>query len=195
MYLSNGKDSNDSNEIGLGCSKYSVAVYIANTPSHERCASLDSIEPVSSGEIHAIGQACGNGWRKVFNVYAKLLFQLNANLPIFATNYPSWQDYRDRELLQIGSNTALIFSPPYQVSSLTIHPLNCDQKANLHIICGKRYAQQLAAQGHLSDNLIWLDGEFAVDQRNNLFVCPYFDYRQLSNIKIEHLIKLILETN
>ena len=180
---------------GLGDPFAQFNVYIGNRPNFSEYPSLDFVNPLTAGEINAIGQSCGNGWRKVFNVYAKLLFQLNANLPIFATNYPSWQDYRDRELLQIGSNTALIFSPPYQVSSLTIHPLNCDQKANLHIICGKRYAQQLAAQGHLSDNLIWLDGEFAVDQRNNLFVCPYFDYRQLSNIKIEHLIKLILETN
>jgi hypothetical protein len=62
---------------GLGDQYAQFNVYIANIPAFSEYSSLGCIKPLSSGEIHAIGLACGNGWRKVFNVYAKLLFALN----------------------------------------------------------------------------------------------------------------------
>ena len=195
MHLPGSKNSTRLTAIGLGCPNYSIAVYIANTPPHQSYSSLNSLVPLSSGEIRAIGEDCGNGWRKVFNVYAKLLFQLNAIRPIATTSFAAWQDYRDRELLQLDSKTALIFSPPLQVSDTANKTVAHNTKSILHIICGKGYAQELISDGYLSTNLKWFDSEFAVDNRNNLFVCPYFDYRQLSNVKIERLIKLIRRLN
>jgi hypothetical protein len=38
---------------------------------------------------------------------------------------------------------------------------------------------------------VWLDDEFAIDKEHNLIVCPYFDYRQLSNNKIIRSIAII----
>jgi len=67
------------------------------------------------------------------------------------------------------------------------------QQAILHIICGKTYAKQLISSGELETQLTWLDDEFAIDRANMLVVCPYFDYRQLSNSKIERLAALLLE--
>ncbi|KXO13179.1 hypothetical protein AKG98_3395 [Moritella sp. JT01] len=162
---------------GLGCSKFTFAVYLANTPNMLEYQGINSVSSLVTGEVNAIGQACGNGWRKVFNVYAKLLYALNPTDFDFAQRAPTWQMYRDKYLLQAGSETALLFSPPlFDANAQTIH-----------IICGRTYAKQLLASSELKANLIWLDEEFAIDTAKRLIVCPYFDYRQLSNIKIERL--------
>lgn len=167
--------------IGLGCPDFNLAVYIGNIPSMPEYLDLSAITPLVDAEIDSIGQACGNGWRKVFNVYAKLLYSLDKNDFSFSQLAPSWQQYRDSFLLQSKSNTALLFSPP-----------QLDPDAyKYHIICGKTYARQLIETGKLTANLNWLDDEFAIDQNNRLIVCPYFDYRQLSNLKIERLARMI----
>ncbi len=167
--------------IGLGCNKFTFAVYIANTPPMAEYTELTHVNSLHSGEIAAIGQACGNGWRKVFNVYAKLLFALDHTQFNYQNLAPSWQLYRDKHLLQAGSETALLFSAPDLTST----------QVKYHIICGRTYAKHLLNSGKLQADLIWLDDEFAIDKENNVFVCPYFDYRQLSNIKITRLAELL----
>ena len=167
--------------IGLGCADFNFAVYIGNTPTMPEYQDLSALNALVDGEINSIGLVCGNGWRKVFNIYAKLLYGLDKNNFGFSQLAPIWQQYRDSFLLQSGSNTALLFSPPL-----------IDPDANkYHIICGKTYAKQLLDSGKLEARLNWLDEEFAVDKKHRLIVCPYFDYRQLSNIKIERLAKLL----
>jgi len=167
--------------FGLGDPLAQFKVYIANRPNFSGYLNLDSVNPLSTGEIHAIGQACGNGWRKVFNVYAKLLFALNAENIVSLQRAQSWQNYRDHALLQASSNTSLLFSPP-KIS----HVEGKDNKA-IHLIMGKTYAKSL----NLSHPLTWLDHEFAFDAGSKLIVCPYFDYRQLSNVKIIRLVELL----
>jgi hypothetical protein len=170
---------------GLGdpCAQFNV--YIANRPDFYAYPSLDSVNPLYAGEIHDIGQACGNGWRKVFNVYAKLVFALNKENIVSLQGAQSWQQYRDHALLQNLSNTNLLFCAP----QLT-HVKDKDKDKNynvLHFVMGKTYAKSL----NLPSSLKWLDNEFAIDTHNKLVVCPYFDYRQLSNIKIMRLVELI----
>ena len=66
------KNLNLSN-LGFGCKQFTIAVYIANKPNmaeYESCAAMHSM---IAGEITHIGVVCGNGWRKVFNVYSMLL--------------------------------------------------------------------------------------------------------------------------
>jgi hypothetical protein len=167
--------------IGLGCSNFTIAVYIGNKPNIFEYQQLSCISPVTSGEINMINRACGNGWRKVFNVYAKLLYTLDKKYFTYSEHAPTWQKYRDSFLLQSNSQTTLLFSPP-QLSKNT---------EPLHIICGKTYAKHLLANGQLVANFVWLDEEFAIDNAQNLVVCPYFDYRQLSNTKIEKLAALL----
>jgi hypothetical protein len=173
------------NVIGLGCSSFTIAVYIGNKPSMLEYQQLSCLSPLTSGEIEMVNQACGNGWRKVFNVYAKLLYALDKEKFNYSTLAPTWQKYRDNYLLQHNSQTALFFSPP-QLSTT---------KQTLHIICGKTYAKHLLATNQLTANFTWLDEQFAIDKAKNLIVCPYFDYRQLSNANIEKLAFLLSDIN
>jgi hypothetical protein len=161
---------------GLGDSSASFNVYIANSPNIDLIQATSGVLALQPGNIHTIGQACGNGWRKVFNVYAKLVFALGRNQFAFNVDYPSWQEYRDGELLQAGSRTALWFTPP-----------NLFPKLGIEIITGRTYAKSL----NLSSNFTWLNDEFAHAKDRNLIVCPYFDYRQLSNQKIMYLVDLL----
>jgi hypothetical protein len=169
------------NDIGFGDKNFNFAVYIANRPNIPEYRDIDGVGVLVKGEINAINQACGNGWRKVFNVYAKLLYALDKESFDFSSCASSWQSYRDNYLLQMNSKTALLFSAP-QFSP---------HKNVLHIICGKGHAKALISASKFNTNLLWLDDEFAIDKKHKLIVCPYFDYRQLSNIKIERLANLI----
>ena len=168
--------------IGLGEQAFSVAVYVAKAPPMPYFETLQSVEPVINEQINTINQHCGNGWRKVFNVYAKVLFALPSEHYSFAKQADSWQAYRDKFLLQNNSKTALLFSAPI---------INGTNKNQLHIIAGRTHAKNLLQQGKLNAQFNWLDDEFAIDTTNNIIVCPYFDYRQLSNIKIARLSGLV----
>ena len=168
-------------EVGLGCENYTIAVYIENRPPLYEYQTLENITPVITSEINAIGQQCGNGWRKVFNVYAKLLYALDKEQFVFTKLAPTWQVYRDNFLLQTNSATALLFSAPLA---------RPNDKA-IHLIIGRTYAKKLVNAKQLECELTWLDEEFAINYQQRLIVCPYFDYRQLSNIKIERLAQLM----
>jgi hypothetical protein len=171
--------------IGFGDSNFNFAVYIANKPTMREYQNLDDVTALVQGEINVINQACGNGWRKVFNVYAKLLYALDKESFDYSGKASTWQNYRDKFLLQTQSKTALLFSAPQLTSN----------KEVVHIICGKGHGKALLKNGKVVANLVWLDDEFAIDSDNKLIVCPYFDYRQLSNIKIERLAGLLQSLN
>jgi len=150
------------------------------TPNAVAEQQLSTIQPLTAGDIHAIYLHCGNGWRKIFNVYAKLI----ATLPsaVFNQRDPehSWQQYRDSQLLQADSDTALCFSAP-----LLPAPTGC-----LQLIAGRTHAKHLLAQGMPAD-FYWLNHEFAVDPAQQLLVTPFFDYRQLNNEKIQQTALLL----
>lgn len=166
------------NEYGLGDPHAQFKVYIANRPKFADLEQLIAVQALTKGEIAAICQACGNGWRKVFNVYAKLVFALIDKQISGAAGFHSWQEYRDQKLLQANSNTSLLFSALHDFAI---------KSHDTHIIMGKTYAKSL----DLPNTLHWLDNEFAIDEVNHIIVCPYFDYRQLSNAKIIRLLELI----
>ena len=171
--------------VGLGDTQFSVAVYVAKAPPMPFFETLECLETVINEQINTINQHCGNGWRKVFNVYAKVLFSLPSEHYSFAKQASTWQQYRDEYLLQKNSKTALLFSAP-DISKAS-------NKNQLHIIAGRTHAKDLLQQGKLHAQLDWLDDEFAIDTTNNIIVCPYFDYRQLSNIKIARLSELVAQ--
>ena len=60
----------------------------------------------------------------------------------------------------------------------------------IHLIAGRTHAKQLIQQG-LGCQLHWLNEEFAIDPSSKVLVTPYFDYRQLSNEKIEFSATLL----
>jgi len=47
-------------------------------------------------------------WRKVFNVYAKLLYALDIELFGFAIHAPSWQQYRDGFITKSVKNRFIV---------------------------------------------------------------------------------------
>lgn len=161
---------------GLGDNNAKLKVYIGNRPPFTLNQATTGVCPLHNGDIYAIGQACGNGWRKVFNLYAKLAYALGretmgANMP-----FSCWQALRDDALLQPTSRTALLFQAP-----------DFSDTSSLHVVMGKTYANSL----DLPASLAWLTPQFALDAKHNLVVCPYFDYRQLSNAKLIYLVDLI----
>lgn len=165
------------NPIGLGSSNNNINFYIANRPPINGYPTMQDFRALAMAELGYIVKHTSNHWRKVFNVYAKLLFdwhQVNnrKDLPI------SWQEYRDLELFQSHSQEALIFSH---------FGLNQNPRA-IHIIAGKTYAANLNLPP-----LVWLDSYFAINKQHRLIVAPYPDYRQLSNDRIAQLITLMKE--
>ena len=106
---------------------------------------LDSVMALALGDIDQIYRHCGNGWRKIFNVYAKLLFALDKELFPYAQQASSWQDFRDNILLQQSSNTALLFSAPRL--DLPLPGVAGQPQNTMHLIAGRTHAKQLLAEG------------------------------------------------
>ncbi|WP_407330490.1 DUF6942 family protein [Enterovibrio sp. 27052020O] len=169
--------------FSLGPSNPSINVYVEKAPPlHDLWGEMPlegSRAPLNSGDITAIGQVGGNGWRKVFNVYAKLVFALPEHSTFRPHGFAAWQTYRDDELLQATSNGALLFGR-HDVNALAA-------RHGIHIIAGKNHAQKLG----IAEQCVWLDNDFARHPTLPIIICPYFDYRQLSNQKIEVLVRLI----
>jgi hypothetical protein len=183
---------------GMGDAQASLRVWMANRPPLALWAEVTEVLGLQQGEIAAISSACGNGWRKVFNVYAKLIFALpQSHFAHFKqAEYPDWQAYRDHCLLRFGSHTALLFNqfsnhalahvaqyglPAKPSTEATFKPIN--------LIMGRTYAKSLA----IAKRLIWIDQDFAFNREQQVIVCPYFDYRQLSNQKIIRLTELMFD--
>lgn len=168
-------------QAGLGDATAQFCVYVANSPPMPEYQQLSSVQALLPGDIDLIYRHCGNGWRKIFNVYAKLLFALDKSLFPYAATAQSWQQFRDTALLQQHSNTALLFSPPQLLP---------DTPQQIHLIAGRTHAKQLLGAG-LGAELHWLNDEFAIDLKQRVLVTPFFDYRQLNNAKIIESARLL----
>lgn len=163
------------NEIGLGNPNATFRVFIENKPPIEPYQSLNICLPLKEGEINKIAEMTGNHWRKIFNVYAKLIFELTS------ANYSSWQTFRDQALLQKESDQNLLFS------RFTYEDKKQTTSNKVNLIMGKTYASKLG----IAEKSQWLSPDFAIIQEQKVIICPYFDYRQLSNVKISQLCGLI----
>tara|TARA_B100001109_G_scaffold167044_1_gene136140 strand:+ start:101657 stop:102205 length:549 start_codon:yes stop_codon:yes gene_type:complete len=172
------KVTSAANAIGLGVQEAALQVYIANRPPLPEYEMLSKLQPMQPGDIARIAAETGNHWRKIFNVYAKLVFALKQAQGRDA-GVSRWQDYRDQTLLQAQGDESLLFSPP----DLT------QGSASARLVLAKGYAQALG----MNEQLNWLDESFAVHTVSGVIICPYFDYRQLSDIKIQRLVRLLQE--
>ena len=156
---------------GLGKPDAGLQVFIANRPPLDDYRQLAAVRPVVAGEIARIAAETGNHWRKIFNVYAKLVYAWQP------AGFARWQDFRDQALLQAGSDEALLFTPPDLTGG----------SPALRLLLGKGYAQALGMTAQLE----WLDQDFARHRPSGVLLCPYFDYRQLSDEKIRRLVGYI----
>ena len=187
-----------------------IKVYLANRPPLPEYLNTEVMDRLTVGEIKRIATETGNHWRKIFNVYAKLIYCLaeKTNHPLLL-HHTCWQEYRDQSLLQQGSETELhldvVMIEHAEWPSRLNHDLHCEdqdkgqneEKGNtqarsmvkpLHIVMGKSFSERILKGTALE----WLDSDFAINRQRRIIVCPYFDYRQLSNIKIERLVELIV---
>lgn len=149
-----------------------LRVYIANRPKIQSYAGVAKMPVLNSGAVDQIVAECGNHWRKIFNCYAKIGFSLSGSSDSSCT---SWQDYRDRVLLQEGSATELRFDR------------ELPRDGSIKLIAGRTHATTFSNL----EGMEWLDESFALSREERLIISPYFDYRQLSNAKLAHLVELI----
>lgn len=154
---------------GLGGRAPRLKVFIQNRPPLPAYQG-PGYRAMVPGEIGAIARDTGNHWRKVFNVYAKLAFALAPG------PFDRWQDFRDQQLLQDASSFALLFSPPDLADN------------SLKLVLGKGYANELGLLAEQGGPLAWDAPGFAHSADKRLILCPYFDYRQLSDLKIGYLL-------
>jgi Family of unknown function (DUF6942) len=164
---------------GIGDADFDMAIYIANRPPLDEYQKLQGMRPLIEGEIQHIGQQTSNHWRKIFNVYSKLIFQMNSH------GFKSWQEYRDNHLLQAGSKTALLFSP----LDLT------HRNDAIRLVAGKTHAANLGLDlDSMEKPQADFSNDFAWDKVGRVIVTPYLDYRQLSNIKIDYLVNKLIKS-
>jgi hypothetical protein len=174
-----GMPALESTLIGLGDRQSSwLNVYIANRPPLDEYTYLEELRPLVVNDIDFIAQETGNHWRKIFNVFSKLIFSYYT-VTKKDCDVATWQEFRNNILLQKNSGLRLIFTPP-----------NLSEDS-IHIIMGKQYAIDLGYHEDLHEGLVRLDNDFVIWPNKKIIICPYFDYRQLSNVKIERLVELM----
>lgn len=166
-------------DVGLGDPQATLRVYLANRPSLEPFAYPGDVMPLADGDIAQINSHEGNHWRKIFNVFAKFLYELKFT---GTEDFSRWQDYRDTLMLQPGSQVALCYGVPCYEA-----PCN-EAPASQIILMGKQFAEEC---GFFKTNgAKWLYSRFAINDAG-VIVCPYFDYRQLSDERIRYLVSLL----
>jgi len=162
---------------GFGHASAPLRFYIANRPPIDHYPALSHLQAMAPGEIAHIVANTSNHWRKAFNVCAKIVYDWHQRRS--ETDLPaSWQEYREKYLFQSHKGAALLFSPPH-----------FSDKKHWHIVFGKTYASTLTLP-----SLVWQDAFFARSLDQRLIVTPYPDYRQLSNERIDTLLRLVSET-
>lgn len=166
---------------GIGRMDANLRVYIEHRPPMQSYQSLTYVKCLELGEISSIVAESGNHWRKIFVIFAKLAFALNQENTVSA----NWQEYREKMLLQNSANECLIFAA---------ERLSEYKGKLIQIVSGYGYAQKMGLfplEGEEGLSLENLGDGFYWNVSNAVIVTPYFDYRQLSNVKIDYLVCLI----
>ncbi|MDR8523523.1 DUF6942 family protein [Shewanella fidelis] len=145
------------NMLVIGNQDASHCFYLPTPPQIPSNWQYDSFDAIAS-----LIAANGNHWRKILTIMAKL--------SVLDTN---WRNYRDTQLLK-------------QNECLVIGATNLMTNAIHHFVCGHQSAHKLELN---MLNMTELKGseEFISSLHSNLYLCPYFDYRQFPNQHIDNL--------
>lgn len=143
-----------------------LILYTATRPPMARFADCESLS-LASGEVCEIIAECGNHWRKIFSIFAKLSFALVEH------DCKTWQEYRDLVLLTEQGSELIVFE----------HHLVEAPADAIHFISGQKHF----AEFDLND-FSPLDDDAKVLENGQILQTPYFDYRQLNNALIEQLV-------
>jgi hypothetical protein len=156
---------------GLGDTSPLLVICAPHFPPGIQPNPAQAISPLTGGELERLIREGGNHWRKVFTLYAKLLHGLT---PL----EPDWQTCRDQRLLRSGSACALLFE----------HSCVPEQE-QLCLVMGQTFGR---TEGWLAgDQTLPAEQPFVQHPEQAVIVTPYFDYRQLSNARLDSLIQLI----
>lgn len=157
----------------LGPTSAPIHVFVEHAPNWPESLSSDQ-NYLADGELQQIVECNTNHWRKIFNIAAKLCFELNS------TEHANWQALRDSELFQMDSTMCMHLSAsPTDIAELT--------REKIGIITGKTFAEALGYFQYTSE---LANGFYKVHQQP-IWITPYFDYRQLSNAKLTELANLL----
>lgn len=156
---------------GFGDHSPLLVVCAPHTPPGRQADRLRGIQPLTGNDLNVLIQAGGNHWRKIVNLYAKLLHGLT---PL----EPDWQTCREQRLLQSGSACALVFEQKW-----------IPEPGQLCIVMGQTYGRSLGWLAN--DQVLAAEHPFAQHPEQAVIVTPYFDYRQLSNARLASLIQFI----
>ena len=159
-------------KIGIGVEQPKLVLYIQNRPPLEYFTDLNSYRSANKNEICDIIDQCGNHWRKIFSIFAKLAFATTHH------ECNSWQEYRDNILLTQNGHEAIIFQNKLQVFPCEAH----------HLICGKTFFDEFNFDENEFHNL---DENEKVKHREKILQTPYFDYRQFNNALVEKVVNHI----
>lgn len=161
------------NSQGLGDASPLLVVCAPHWPPTLQPSQRKQLSPLSGDDLNQLVLAGGNHWRKIFNLYAKLLHGLT---PL----EPDWQSCRDQRLLQSGSACALVFEQGWR-----------PEPGQLCLVMGQTYGRSL---GWLtSDQVLHAEHPFVQHPEQAVIVTPYFDYRQLSNARLTALVQQIAD--
>ncbi|WP_127556129.1 DUF6942 family protein [Saccharospirillum alexandrii] len=159
------------NATGLGDASPSIVVCAPHRPPSLKPNQPNQLLPLAGDDLHRLVQGSGNHWRKIFNLYAKLLHGLTPR-------EPDWQTCREQRLLQAGSACALVFEHKW-----------VPEPGQLCVVMGQTYGRSL---GWLADDQVLpAVHPFVQHPEQAVIVTPYFDYRPLSNARLASLVQLI----
>lgn len=162
---------------GLGgirsSSRFGLCLYLPHRPDMPEYAQLQHIRLLKSGDIAAIINSCGNHWRKIFVIFAKLACAIDSR-------GLDWKHYMNEHLLQASGQEQLLF-----VSADFC--LDDADARMIHLVSGKACAESFARLPACAS----ISEDFSINGAGNVVITPYFDYRQLSNAKIEYLLGLL----
>lgn len=142
----------------IGTQQASTCFYLPAPPElTEKWSHLDV------DATQALIELNGNHWRKVLTIMAKIVVKEQ-----------DWRQYRDRHLLKRGE-------------SIAIGANNLCREAQLHIICGKKSADDLNLDSAEFVPLDMQGTNLLKHPNKDIYLCPYLDYRQFPNIQINLL--------
>ncbi|MFT6633342.1 MAG: hypothetical protein ACJAS4_003312 [Bacteriovoracaceae bacterium] len=146
-----------------------IILYLPNKPDLENYSKKKSLKNLQNGEVKKIIKLTGNHWRKIFSILSKISIGLSS------IQEKTWQEYRDEVLLTKQGGEVISFSMKVIESS-----------SSIHILSGKAHYENFNIP---IEKFKAIDTEGRILRYKNIFLTPYFDYRQFPNALIETLIK------
>ena len=150
--------------------KNQIILYLPTKPPLEHYKNKRGLKNLKPLEVSSIISETGNHWRKIFSIYAKIGLHFNAK------EVKTWQEYRDTVLLTKDGMEQISFSSKLDLAD--------DNK--IHLISGKNTAEKFDLD---LKKFKKLDDEGRILFYKNIYLTPYFDYRQFPNALIDKLIE------